>query len=289
MVRARFNHNRRSRAARTIQRRWRARRGTFFRNRVKSSYRFSKKVQRACMKGDPVQYRLFGVDRILVSQSPLVLMNISNLKAREDITNPMYLRTSRKIKPLSLTLSIRVDPETPSTTPPVSNPFNTVCIALVRHKRSEEIVDADIQNGGAGGAVTTLADKPFLPLNDTPGYNVNVTNMSIGVDPDPHPELLLKYFNPKVVDVIKTWTTRTQHKDPLPRYYKPVANREYFHKYNHKEEWKYQQMRGGATTTTDFPYNNKCYQLIAWSDSGTGVGDHPKVTVACRLTFKDFD
>lgn len=267
---------RRNYAAKKIQSKWR--------------YGFNNRVQRACLKKDPVQYRLFGVQALQLTQTPIVIMNVSNLKARNDITNAMYLRTSRKIMPQSLSLKFRVDPEPYAETQ--GGNFNQVCFALLRHKRAAEIVDAYINNGAGAGALTSVNNKPFLPLNDTTGFNEDVTNMNTGISADPRPELLLKYFNPKVVDVVKMWSCNVCSKGPdlgnQSGVYKPFWSKDFYHKYKH-ETWKYPEMRGGVTTTTDFPYNNKCYQIVGWSNSPSGIGSHPTITIASRLTFKDLD
>lgn len=242
----------------------------------KKKGRFNRNVRAANLKGQPYQYRLYGVDREPSYQKPTILMNISNIKALQENTNPMYYRTSMRIKPLSLTLNFRVDYQ--------DSPFNQVCCALVRHRRSEEIVAADIQDGN--GALLDNNNKPFLPVGAAP--NTDVTNMT-GTSNFAHPKMLLKYFNPKVVDVIKTWTVNVQPitQDPNQNF-QPYREWTYVHKFKSGEVWKYQNMRNPEVMETTFPYNNKCYQLITFSDSGTLTAS-PAISCAARFAFKDID
>ena len=262
------HHTKRIKSASKIQKAWRKRR---------ANRNFTRNVQTAVLRGDPVQYRLYGVDRQTVSQAPIVVLNCSNLKASTQVSNAMYLRTSRKIKPLGITFRFRVDMQ--------DAPFNQVCWALVRHKRAEPIVSTDLNNGV--GALTTSSDKPFLPLDDGTGYNENITNMT-GTSNFAHPSMLLKYFNPKVVDVLKTWTANVQPVTQLPglQNFPPYKEYDYHHDFK-GEIWKYPEIREGATTTP-FPYNNKCYSIIGFSDSVTATS-HPTLTVSARFSFKDMD
>ena len=254
-------------AASRIQRAWRTRRAR--RN-------FNKKVSRAILARDTVQYRLYGVDREPASQNPAVLMNISNIKANNGDANPMYCRTSQKIKPLGLHLSFRVDSQ--------DTPFNQVCVALIRSKRSDPVTSAQLSSGT--GPITNVSDAPFLQLDDGTGYNTNVTNMT-GTSNFAHPQMLLDYFNPKVVQVVKKWVVNVQPDTQTPNQnFLPYREWDYFHKFK-GEIWKYPEMRPD-TTVTDFPYNNKCYQLVYWSDSVIATA-HPAVTCSARFSFKDLD
>lgn len=242
----------------------------------KKKGRFNRNVRAANLKGQPMQYRLYGVDRDPSYQKPEILMHISNIKALQENTNPMYYRTSMRIKPISLTLQFRVDAQ--------DTPFNQVCVALVRHRRSEEIVAADIQDGQ--GALLDNNNKPFLPIAAAP--NTNITNMD-GTSNFAHPKMLLKYFNPKVVDVIKTWTVNVQPDTQTPNQnFHPYREWTYVHKFKQGEVWKYPNMRNPEQQETTFPYNNKCYSLLHWSDSGTLTAS-PAVSCAARFAFKDID
>lgn len=265
-------HAKRARSARTIQQAWRRRKAR------KKTGNFTKRVQVAVQRGEPIQYRLYGVDRQPVSQAPQVVMNISNIKTSTENANQMYLRTSRKIKPIGITFRFRVDMQ--------DAPFNQVCWALVRHKRSEPLLSTDLNNGV--GALTTASDKPFLPLDDAGNYNENVTNMT-GTSNFAHPSMLLKYFNPKVVDVVKTWTANVQPVSQLPglQNWGPYYECDYHHTFHKNDVWKYPEIREGAVTTP-FPYNNKCYSIVGWSDSVT-ISSHPTLSIATRFTFKDID
>ena len=253
-------------AASRIQRRFRKYRAS----------KFTKKVARAALSRDPVQYRLYGVDREPASQNPAVLMNISNIKANNGDTNPMYVRTAQKIKPINLNLRFRVDSQ--------DAPFNQVCIALIRSKRSTPVTDALLNAGN--GPITNASDRPFLQLNDPTNYNTNVTNMT-GLSNFAHPSMLLEFFNPKVVQVIKTWTVNVQPTTQTPNQnYPPFREWSYNHRFK-GEIWKYPEMRPD-TTVTDFPYNNMCYTLVYWSDS-VAQTSHPAVTASARFSFKDLD
>ena len=253
-------------AASRIQRRFRKYRAS----------KFTKKVARAALSRDPVQYRLYGVDREPASQNPAVLMHISNIKANNGDTNPMFVRTSQKIKPINLNLRFRVDSQ--------DQPFNQVCVALIRSKRSTPVTDA-LLNGGTG-PITNASDRPFLQLDDPTGYNTNVTNLN-GVSTFAHPSMLLEFFNPKVVQVIKTWTVNVQPETQTPNQnMRPYVEWSYNHRFK-GEIWKYPEMRPD-TTVTDFPYNNSCYSLVYWSDSIIQTA-HPAVTASARFSFKDLD
>lgn len=278
-------------AASRIQRAWRARR--------RGNYKgFVRKVNRAVMSRDPVQYRLFSTNLVgptggnaykVVSQTPQILLDISDVKFNNENANLKYVRTSQKMKPMNLHLNFTVLPQ--------DFPYNRVSVALVRHKRSVPIEPADIQ-GAVSGALTTEDDKPFLPCTNATATNVfpndigcNMTGLNATADP-----FILNSlgWNPKVVDVIKTWNITVQNKDQLTDgngftgvTYPYIKSWEYNHKF--KEIWKYENNTSRDDNTESFwPYNNKCYQIIAFSDSVAG-SSHPTISCAARLSFKDLD
>lgn len=272
----RYRHS----AARKIQAAFRRRRT---RNTRKVSHQT---VTRALIAKEPVQYSIFGKDAINVSQTPNIFANISNMNFSRDDTNPTYFRSSSKVKPLNLNMRFRLEAEDP--------PYNQITICMVRHKRSTEIVAADIQ-GGLGGALTNAYDKPFLPSTLAP--NSSAANMT-GVSATARPDLLAGLFNPKVVDVMwaKSFFVQPQWRGigggaTASTYqggmtYPQIKEFEVNHKFSN-DTWKYEHQAAGGTTAT-FPYNNKCYQILTWSDSVVG-SSHPQVSAQFRLSFKDLD
>lgn len=271
-------------AARKIQRAYRKTR----KPKTVSTRRFTARVNRAVLKKEPVQYSIFAKDQVGISQSPFVFANISNIAFDRDNTNPTYYRSSSKVKPLNLSMNFRIEAQ--------DAPYNQVTVMMVRHKRSDAIVDADVQNSTpAGGALTDENDKPFLPSTLTP--NGSCANMT-GISTSAKPEMLAKLMNPKVVDVLWTKTyfvqpqwratgggaTATSYNAGVT--YPMIKEFEVNYKFR-KDIWKYKHQAAGGTNP-DFPYNNKCYHVLAWSDSVTG-SLHPLLSCQFRLSFKDID
>lgn len=242
---------------------------------------FKKRVNNAVMSKQPTQYRLYGKNQEPVEQRPIVLENISNIKALQENTNPRFFRSSMKIKPIGITFRFRVWAQ--------DLPNNQVCVAFVRHRRSDPIVAADIQNGLA--PQTSANDKPFFNLSDPNNSAYQAAQMT-GLSTTAIPSMLLKLMNPKVVDVLKTWTVNVQ---PVTgpnaagtSNYKPYREWEYTYRFKGNEVWKYPAMRDPETEETTFPYNNKCYQLLAWSDSVSETAA-PTCSVTTRFSFKDIE
>ena len=262
-------------AAGVIQARWRRRKKYMYKKR-----KFQARVRNATLAKDPCQYRLYGSDTVQLSQTPAVVEQFSNLKALMSTTNPRFYRTSMKIKAINLNMHVRLD---------VADSTNQICLALLRHKRSDPITDADIQAAPVGtGPLVSAPDKPFMDLS---APNSNSTSMT-GISNSACPHLLLNMFNPKVVDVMKTWTFDLQ----LPpvansdtswlSFTRPYKSFEINHKFN--EIWKFPDVREPTLLDTSYPYNNKTYTLIGWSDSGAGT-THPTVRIQSRFSFKDLD
>lgn len=280
-------YSRRYRAARTIQRRFRARRA------YKS--RFNSRVNRAIMSRDPQQYRLFSTDGYAdVSQTPVVLLQLSNLKYNDANSNLKYCRTSPLIKVQNIHINMHVIAH--------DHPYNQVSIALVRHKRTPPIENADIQ--GLTGALTTEDDKPFLPSSNntvTNQYPNHLGHLMTGTSLQAQPFVLNRMgWNPKVVDVIKTWnvicqpqavndTTAAGALNRIGVTYPILKEIDYFHKVN--KTWKFENHTSrDSDTESFFPYNKQCYSIIAFSDSVAGLpSTHPQVCVSVRLAFKDKD
>lgn len=277
-------------AASRIQRAWRSRKRRFS--------GFAKRVNRAVLSRDPVQYRLFSTNNTAsvppnpylgASQTPIILMNLSNLKFNNENSNLKYVRTSPMIKPMNLHIHMSMIAQ--------DFPYNRVSVALVRHKRSDPIENTDIQ-GLVAGALTTDDDKPFLPCTNNTATNVAPNDIGCnmtGTNVNANPFVLNSLgWNPKVVDVIKTWNVTLQNKDVLTDgngqvgvTYPVVKEIEYNHKF--KEIWKYENRTSRDDNFEDFwPYNNKCYQLICFSDSVSG-SSHPFISAHARLSFKDLD
>lgn len=243
-------------------------------------------VTRALIAKEPVQYSIFGKDSTNISQTPVIFANISNMNFDRDNANPTFYRSSSKVKPLNLNMKFRIDAQ--------DAPYNQVTVCMVRHKRSTEIVNADIQ-GGLGGALTDAYDKPFLPSTLAP--NSSAANMT-GTSATARPELLTGLMNPKVVDLIwsKSFFVQPQWKATgggptatsyvAGNTYPMVKEFEVNHKFTN-DTWKYQHQAAGGTVAS-FPYNNKCYHILAWSDSVIGTS-HPTLSGNFRLSFKDLD
>lgn len=274
-------------AASTLQRAWRRRR---FRtnNRYKKNRFFNRRVNNAVLKKEPVQYSIFAKDQVSISQIPIVYANISNINYDRDNTNPTFYRSSAKCKPLNLHMNFRIEAQ--------DSPYNQVTVMMVRHKRSDPIVDADLTPSPPGtGALTNAYDKPFLPSTLTP--NSTCADMS-GISTTAKPHMLAQLMNPKVVDVMwtKSFFVQPQWRATgggaaattflAGQTYPEIKEFEVNHKFT-KDIWKYQHQAAGGTSA-DFPYNNKSYHILAWSDSVIGTA-HPLLSCQFRMSFKDLD
>ena len=290
-----FKRVRRSWAAGKIQRAWR-------RKRV-ARRRLARKVTAITLAKDPVQYRLFSTNDtsvtpdtpyVGISQTPIVLLNLSDLKFSNENANLKYVRTSPKIKVMNMLLRMSFRAQ--------DAPYNRVSVALVRHKRTEPIVNADIQ-GAISGALTTEDDKPFLPSTTDTNNNTQPNDIGCnmtGLNPAANPFVLNALgWNPKVCEVIKKWDIVLQPQwrgigggNVATSYqagvtYPMMREVEYNHKFN--EVWKFENKTSTNNLTESvFPYNNKCYSLIAFSDSVSGTA-HPSMSAHVRLSFKDLD
>lgn len=270
--------------------------------RLAKSKTFKRAVTTVEQNNNPMQYRLFSSNDttttpdnpfVGISQTPFILMNLSNVKFNNENANLKYCRTSPKMRPINLHINMTVLGQ--------DSPYSRVCLALVRHKRAQPIVLADIVAGAGVGALTTANDKPFLPCTNATADNTFPNdigcNMETGLNTHANPVALNSLgWNPKVVDVIKTWNVTLQVKDRLTDgsgvigiTYPLIKEIEYNHRFPKDEEWRFENRTSpNDLTEFKFPYNNKCYQLIAFSDSIAGT-THPTVSVHCRLSFKDID
>ena len=293
---------RRNTAAARIQRAWR-------RNRFRKGYRmarykkFARRVNAITLRKDPTQYRLFSTNDtsatpdtayVGISQTPIVLLNLSDLKFNNENTSAKYVRTAPKVKVMNMLLRMSILAQ--------DSPFNRVSVALVRHKRTEPILNADIQ-AALGGALTTQNDKPFLPSTTATNNNTQPNDIGCnmtGLNPGANPFVLNSLgWNPKVVQVVKKWDVIVQPQwraiaggDTPTSYqagqtYPLIREIEYNHSFN--EVWKFPSKTSTNNLTESFfPYNNKCYSLIAFSDSVSG-SSHPAISAHVRLSFKDLD
>lgn len=278
-------------AARRIQKAFRARRAR--------SGRFTRRVQTAVMRGEPQQYFIKNLlNQTSVTQAPSTY-DISNIYydvSQAGLPNAKWYRTSNKIYVQNLHLDIRVTAG--------KDDFNKVCVALVRHKRSEPITDAMLQQGQITPPATIPqlqnVDSPFLPINSGSGavppqvdLNFGYTNRNANV------EALASFFNPKVVDLIwhKTVTVQPLKSVPVqgatanvtfPTGWPYIREFEYNKKMN--EVWTYPSAPAASAGNDVFPVvNNKCYSLICWSDSISSSASHPIIDCSMRLSFKDRD
>lgn len=285
----------RNRMASRIQRRWRRRRA--------SNARFSRKVQHAVRRSDPQQYSIKNLlNQTAVTQAPSAY-DISNIRyniSATAIPNAKWYRTSNKVYVNNLHLNIRVQAS--------KDDFNTVCFALVRHKRSEPITDGMIQASqtlpGVPATIPELkaVDAPFLPINSGPDFGAPEMDLNFGyVARNANVDTLASMFNPKVVDLVWHKTVKVQPlyasaADPQVAFPTGWPYQRVF-EFNKKmnEVWTFPSAPGGTVGSDVYPtINNKCYSLIVWSDSmapnpeppGTS---HPIVDCAMRLSFKDQD
>lgn len=278
-----------SSAATRIQRNFRRFRARKYASRYNKARTFQSRVSHAVLKKEPMQYSIFGKDQEGVSQAPFIFASISNINYSREDTNPMYYRSSEKVKPINLHMNFRLEAQ--------DTPYNQVVVMMVRHKRSGRINDSDLQASfgpAVLGAETTLDDRPFLPSTATP--NSSCANMT-GTSLTAKPEMLAGLMNPKVVDVCWTksffvqpqWRASSGSTDTnylAGQTYPQVKEFEVNYKFP-KDIWKYPHQPTGGTAA-EFPYNNKCYHILAWSDSVSGTS-HPKLSANFRLSFKDID
>lgn len=266
-------------AATRIQRLFRRRRGAGFGRRVISAVR----------RNEPCQYALGGVDGEVLTVAPIIISTYSRIPYSQDSgTNVKFLRTAQKVFAKHLTVTVKLKIATGAT----SDTYNSICLALVRFKRSGELRNADLQNPGIGGGpLTDSDDKPFLPCQKAtaPYFTsvpLNMTTTAVGTA---NPFMLNTMWNPKVIEVIKKWnvTLQQQYATGHAVTYPFMRQFDFSHKFN--ETWKYSNDAPAAVApdTNEAPYNNKNYYLIGWSDSTTVA--HPYISTSSRLSFKDID
>lgn len=255
----------------------RALRRNLTKRRAKGKGSFSKRVNKAVLNREPMQYTLRGQDRIGLSTTPVIIAEPSKLPFNNFSGGCKYARSSPKVFVKGITFQFVLS---------VQDSYNKISFALVRHKRSEEIVSGDIALA-LGGPVTTLDDKPFLPCENANDhyYNTVPLNMVLPSTAISHPFMLNDMWNPKVVDVIKRWDIQLEA-EQAGSTYPAYRNVSYYHKFN--EVWKYpNQVSADASNTPIAPYNNKNYYLIGWSDSK--LVPNPTISYSYRTSFKDID
>lgn len=290
---------RRPTAAAYIQRKYRLRlkRKGFYKSKTyKKKRSFARKVNNAQLSYDPQQYYLRSImNNTAVTQAPTTydLVGLYYDVSNSAIPNPKFWRSSNKIMVQNMQLNFRVNASTDT--------YNKVSIMLVRHKRSEPILNTDIQDNVGGGSGTipllTANDVPFLPtMGDNPS-SANF-NFRFGTAAVADPESLYHFTNPKVVDVIWQKHVMVQPKSsrtagqtaPFDTYPSGFTFQKHFtHNQKLNEIWKYPQPPEGTTGNSVYPYNNKCYSIICTSDSLSTSADHPTVDCTMRLSFKDLD
>lgn len=289
----RYTSNRRT-AASQIQRAWRKRR---FRTRH-TSRGFQRRVTTAVRRTEPQQYFVKNVmNQTVVTQAPTVY-NFSNIYYNltgSGVANPKWYRSSNRIFVQNLHFNIRVQAG--------RDQFNTVCVCLVRHKRSEPITDAMLQQTQITPPATIPqlqnVDAPFLPINTNastpavpPAMDLNFGYLARNANVD----ALASYFNPKVVDLIWHKTVKVQPlfspaADPqvaFPTGWPYIRDFEFNKKMN--ETWTFPSAPAGSSGNGVFPtVHNKCYSIIVWSDSISSSASHPSMDIQMRMSFKDID
>lgn len=270
--------------------------------RYKTNKNFKKKVLSANLSYEPQQYYLTPImTRTAVTQAPfsydLTSLWWTNKPVDNPMPNPKFYRSSPKIRVQNMQLNFRVTANTDS--------YNKVSIMMVRHKRTEPIVAADIRHDDGTNLIPLLLnnDKPFLPTMTNTGSGTSTFNFQFGIAAVADPESLYNFTNPKVIDVL--WKKHIMVMPPSKDNDDPTSNiRTYptgftFQKHFTKniklnEIWKYPTPPPESNNDDNplFPYNNKCYSLICTSDSlqpNAGGGNHPIVDCFMRLSFKDLD
>ena len=259
--------------------------------------RFVSKVNRAVLSKDPQQYYLTPVMPIgtQVTQAPQA-WDISGLYYNQTsaaLPNAKYYRTSNKIKVNNMQLNFRVKADRDS--------YNKVTLILVRHKRSGPVLNADLQQTQLVPPATIpqmqAEDVPFLPINaNDPPFNPSNINLGFGSTTlTADPESLANFTNPKVVDVIWKKSVMVQPRvttsDPLTLAYPTgfTFEKHFTKNIRLNEIWKYPNPPQDTSGNGVFPYNNKCYSIIAVSDSISSSASHPIVDCSMRLSFKDLD
>lgn len=283
------NPRARALASATIQR--------YFRG-YKSRKSFTRRVTRAVRSTEAQQYCVKNLlNQTSVTQAPTVyhISNIHYDNTGAGANSPKWYRNSNRCFIQNLHLNIRVTGG--------RDDFNTVCVALVRHKRSEPITDAMLQQTQITppAVIPQLqnTDAPFLPINTnaaTPAtppaidLNFGYTARNANVDS------LASFFNPKVIDLIWHKTVKVQ---PLfnpavapqvafPTGWPYIRDFEFNKKMN--ETWVFPSAPPNSSGNGVFPtVHNKCYSLIVWSDSLSSSASHPSMDVNMRLSFKDQD
>lgn len=286
----------RSSAASRIQSAWRRRRFALRKRRV-----FTRRVQSAVRRGEPQQYHITNLmNQTAVTQAPFSydISNIYYNRTDDGLPNPKWYRSSNKVFVQNLHMNFRITAG--------KDDFNKVCVALVRHKRSAPIDSSNLQRSQVAPPAVipelTLDEGPFLPINQGSAQAVNPTAVDLNFGytaRNANVEDLASYFNPKVVDLIWHKTVTVQ---PLKSAVVPGATanvtfptgwpyiREFEYNKKMNEVWTYPSPPAGTAGFDQFPIvNNKCYSVIAWSDSLSTSSSHPIVDCNIRLSFKDRD
>lgn len=271
--------------------------------RIQTAFRrrnFARRVSSAVTRMEPQQYHVKAVlNQTSVTQAPTVyhFSNVYYNNTGAGAQNPKWYRGSNRIFVQNLHFDIRVQAG--------KDDFNTVCVALVRHKRSEPITDAMLQQTQITPPATIpqlqQVDAPFLPINTNPGggappmidLNFGYTARNANVD------ALASFFNPKVIDLVWHKTVKVQPLAALPG---PAATanttfptgwpyiRDFEYNKKLNETWVFPSAPAGTAGDAVFPtVHNKCYSLIVWSDSLSSSASHPTMDVNLRMSFKDRD
>lgn len=283
--RRRFSTFARSTAATRIQRAFRRRRGQY--------KTFTKKVNRAVLSQRQTQYHLFGETSFSVTEAPRVMCSLSAIPYDHSNPNNKWARTCPKIKLQSWTIDMYAKCS-------VEAPITKMVVQLVRHKRSNNLQDTDLQSSVVVGAPAVDRDNAaFLNCADAPN------DLTVGQMQN-NPFALSHMTNPKVIEVLKTWrftleahlqianaATPTVNIDVLPDLYRPVTypkviSKDYYRKVN--KVLKYPVLESDNLTQPYEPcYNNHNYFLICYSDYADSGSRPPTVEYTVRTSFRDID
>lgn len=284
----RWENRKRYRAATKIQRAFRRR---FTRRRYSS--RFNKRVNRAVLASRQTQYHLFGETAFSVTELPRVMCSLTALPYDHSNPNNKWARTCPKVRLKSWTIDLFAKAS-------IDQTVTKMVVQLVRHKRSDNLTNSDLQSSVVAGAPAVDRDNAaFLNTSDDPN------DLSIGQMQN-NPFALSHMTNPKVIEVMKTWrftlephlqvanaATPTVNVDVLASQYRPttyprVKSTTYYKSIN--KTLKYPVIESDNLTPPYEPtYNNMNYHLICYSDYVDSGARPPTVEYTVRTSFRDID
>lgn len=294
----RWENRKRNRASGIIARAFRRNRFRLRRRRRRMGG-FSKRVNRVVLSKQQIQYHLVAENSVSVTDSPIVLADLSSLPYDHDNPNAKWARTCPKVMLYNWSIDFNLDAS-------INTGLSHIVISLIRHKRSERLSTSDLRS-----SVTVTA--PAIDAENTPFLNCATAPNSFSIaEAQANPFFLSSMYNPKVIEVVKTWKTtlqsflqlRNSHNgtpdgsstDPADQYasvmpsntYPKDKSFSYFKKMG--KTMKY-PVSDASDLTAPFPstYNNSNYYLIAYSGHPSANPNPPQIGYAIRTAFRDID